>query len=145
MKPWDVSPPPGLDHEIARWTLDRPPQLAGLRASLQQAVAAFPAAGGTDRADLEERILIVATELVGNALRHGRKPAVVILLRCDDDLVIDVVDHDPATAPVPGPRRAPGAGGLGLQLTERLARHVGWFPAESTKHIWARFAVTPAE
>lgn len=142
MTGWVIRRPPAIDEEIARWTVGAAPELSSLRAALQQAVRA-QAGAGTDVRDLEERLTIVATELAGNALRHGRPPTVVILQRSDGSLVIDVADHDPASAPAAGDRRRSGDGGLGLILAERLAEDVGWYPTGAGKSIWAIFDLAP--
>jgi serine/threonine-protein kinase RsbW len=134
MTGWSLRHPPGADEEVARWTLDHPPQLQALRAGLREAVAAEPA-------DLAEPLMIVATELAGNALRHGRPPTVVALLRADGHLLLDVLDHDPRSRPVVDENRSPGSGGLGLPLAERLAHEVGWYPTGTGKHVWATFAI----
>ncbi len=124
---------------MARWTIDRPPQLRGLRAAMEERVRADEAA-----ADLIERLMIVVTELAGNALRHGRPPAVVELSRSEDLLVLDVTDGDPANPPAVDTSRPLGAGGLGLQLAERLAKEVGWYPDAGRKHVWAAFELPPS-
>jgi signal transduction histidine kinase len=162
--------PPGTGEEFARWTLDGPPQLRTLRANLQEAAAAATLPAPPDAADLAatlrappdaadltarspappdtadltevvERLMIVATELAGNALRHGRPPTVVALRRAGGHLLIDVVDHDPESRPVVDAGRPAGTGGLGLPLAERLAQEVGWYPAGTAKHVWATFTL----
>jgi serine/threonine-protein kinase RsbW len=135
---WDRRRPPSIDEELARWTLAAPPELQFLRAALQRAVHDQPAA---DPADLAERLAIVATELAGNALRHGHPPAVVILQRSDGKLVVDVLDNDAKSTPAPDEDRAAGAGGLGLVLAQRLAHDVGWYPTSAGKGVWATFAL----
>ena len=126
-----MRPPPDNHGEIGRWRLDEPSQLAHLRAALRDAV-------GDDPPDLSERILVVATELAGNALRHGCPP-VTVALRADGHLVVDVADGARTDLPVIDAARSPGAGGLGLQLAERLAEDVGWYPDPAGKHVWAAF------
>src|SRR4051794_27522476 len=116
------------DEEVARGTLNQPPALETLRAGLQPAVRAYAAEATVNLSDLTERLMIAATELAGNALRHGRPPTVVTLLRADGHLIIDVTDNDPTTRPAVDPRPPPGSGGLGLTLTQRLANEVGWYP-----------------
>jgi serine/threonine-protein kinase RsbW len=128
------------DEEIARWTLDQPPALETLRTGLQRAVSAYAPENAVDLTDLTERLMIAATELAGNALRHGQPPTVVALLRADGHLIIDVTDNDPTTRPTVDPDRPHG--GLGLTLTQRLAQEVGWYPTDTDKHVWAQFAVT---
>jgi serine/threonine-protein kinase RsbW len=142
MTGWKVGQPQGIDEEIARWTLDRPPQLVELRAALRRALATQTVPPTIDAQDLADRLMIVATELAGNALRHGLPPTVVALLRADGHLIVDVVDHDPLTAPALDDTRALGAGGLGMQMAERLSQEVGWFQAGDTKHVWAQFVIS---
>jgi anti-sigma regulatory factor (Ser/Thr protein kinase) len=131
--------PPRFDEELGRWTLGEALQLQSLRAALQRAVLDRVAAA--DRGDLTERLTIVATELAGNALRHGRPPTVVILQRSDEDLVVDVLDNDPESVPAVDHQRPAGDGGLGLVLAQRLAREVGWYPTDTGKRVWATFAL----
>ena len=120
--------------EICRWTLANFGDLRGLRADLR--VAVDVAAAGPDVTD---RMTVVANELATNALRYGRPPTVVRLLREGDRLIIDVSDHDREAEPRVADNRPLGAGGLGLQLTRRFAIDVGWYSTELTKHVWASF------
>jgi serine/threonine-protein kinase RsbW len=143
MTVWKVWRPPPVDEHIASWTIDEPPGLRGMRAALHRAVANRPDLDPADTDDLAERIVLVATELAGNALRHSCPPTVVALLRSDGHLLLDVLDNDPRGAPVIE-QRPPGAGGLGLQLTERLAYEVGWYPTDAGKHVWAMFSLSPS-
>ena len=141
MTAWTIRHPLPPDEEVARWTLDRPPALETLRAGLQRALSAHAPGNGVDLSDLTERLMIAATELAGNALRHGRPPTVVALLRADGHLIIDVTDNDPTTRPIADPDRPRSAGGLGLTLTQRLAHEVGWYPTSTDKHVWAQFTL----
>jgi len=134
--------PPAAAAEVARWTLDEPRHLSPLRAALLGAVADGIPEGAADHTDLDERLTVVASELAGNALRHGRPPTVVALWRVHDLLIIDVRDNDPDGRPTVEERRAPGAGGLGLALVERLAQDVGWYRTDTGKHVWAVLAST---
>jgi anti-sigma regulatory factor (Ser/Thr protein kinase) len=142
MTGWTIGRPPSPDQEIARWTLDRPPALEIVRAGLHRALSASALEITVDLNDLTERLMIAATELAGNALRHGQPPSVVVLLRADGHLIIDVIDNDPTTQPTIDPHRPPGTGGLGLPLTQRLAQDVGWYPTGTDKHVWAQFTIT---
>jgi anti-sigma regulatory factor (Ser/Thr protein kinase) len=135
---------PGAGVQVARWTLDQPPQLRTLRSALQTAVRSRALPATVDMTDLLERLLIVATELAGNALRHGQPPAVVALLHADGHLIVDVADRDPAGEPAVDDQRPAGTGGLGLPLAQRLAEDVGWYATDDGKHVWAAIAVAPA-
>src|SRR3954468_20922336 len=124
MTGWTNQHPLPPDAEVARWTLDQPPALEALRAGLQRAVSACAPETAVDLTDLTERLMIAATELAGNALRHGRPPTVVALLRADGHLIIDVTDNDPTTRPAVDAHRPHGSGSLGLTVTQRLAEEV---------------------
>ena len=78
MTAWTIRRPPSADQEIARWALDRPPALETFRAGLHRAVSASALEITVDLNDLTERLMIAATELAGNALRHGQPPSVVV-------------------------------------------------------------------
>jgi hypothetical protein len=125
--------------ELRHWTLDSYDELKGLRASLRDAIVDGAPPSDVRRHDVFDRVAVVATELATNALRHGLPPTVVRLLRDREQLIVDVADNDPAAAPVLINDRAPGAGGLGLQLTRTFAGEVGWYTTDVTKHVWASF------
>jgi anti-sigma regulatory factor (Ser/Thr protein kinase) len=138
MTGWEIRRPPSVDEELARWTVTGAPQLGSLRTEMRDAVFGQPAA---DPHDLAERLTIVATELAGNALRHGIPPTVVTLQRSDGNLLIDVQDNDQASQPAVDGQRPPGEGGLGLILAQRLAQDTGWYPTDSGKRVWATFSL----
>ena len=131
--------PPTLDAEIQRWDLDNPTQLRSLRASLLATITDAPGPASHALAEVAEKMLIVATELTGNALKYGRPPTIVRLCRTGQDYIIDVVDHDPTTRPEPALHRQSASGGWGLVLARALALDVGWYVTTTTKHVWARF------
>ena len=130
-------PPPVTD--IQTWVLDTPAELKLLRASLYQALTGrvFPSDAQLD--DIPEKLVLVATELATNALRHGLPPTIVKLGRSGDRFVLDVADHEPQVPPTLAEDRAPGQGGLGLQVARKLAVDVGWYVLDGTKHVWAEF------
>ncbi|GAA4730775.1 hypothetical protein GCM10023216_23320 [Isoptericola chiayiensis] len=135
------TPPAAHFTEIARWTLTDVEEVADLRADLQSRL-------GTDGAgDLEstaEKLVLVASELATNAIRHGLPPTVVRLMVGDGAFLLDVADHDISSAPLLAPDRDAGHGGLGLRIARRLALAVGWYTTTTAKHVWATVA-GPAE
>jgi anti-sigma regulatory factor (Ser/Thr protein kinase) len=137
MAGWVIRYPPSPDEELGRWVLGEAPQLQSLRTGLQRAV--LGQVETEDSQDLAERLVIVATELAGNALRHGRPPTVVLLQRSNGYLVVDVADGEPDAAPAVADQRPAGDGGLGLVLAQRLALDVGWYPTSAGKRVWATF------
>lgn len=138
------APPPSVTSEIRSWTIHSVEDLSWLRAQLE---AALPL--GRDSEEPEDsasstavqRILLVASELATNALRHGTPPVTVRLLSDGGIATIDVVDRNPNLPPVFANNRAPGAGGFGLLLARRAAQELGWFrEGADEKHVWACFA-----
>jgi anti-sigma regulatory factor (Ser/Thr protein kinase) len=90
--------------------------------------------------DRRDALVLVVSELVGNAVRHGRSPVAYDLHVDDDDLVFTVTDGDP-TPPGPGSCCDPdpdAEGGRGLFLVGQLTRCWGWKPAGDGKQVWAR-------
>ncbi|MFF5293171.1 ATP-binding protein [Paractinoplanes globisporus] len=130
---------PGFEAEVCRWVLDDATQLQSLRASLLESItpASVPAGHALD--ETAESMLVVATELASNALKHGLPPTIVVLRRAGPDYLIDVVDHDPAAGLDDTRQNRPTGGGLGLVLARALALEVGWYTTTTTKHVWARF------
>lgn len=124
----EAAPPQGT--AIRSWVVGSVDDLPVVRAEIQAALD-LPDAG---------RIVLVASELVTNALRHGRPPVTVRLLRDGEGATLDVVDRLPDIPPVVAGERPPGTGGFGLLLAGRAAHDVGWWRCgDSEKHVWARF------
>ncbi|MFF2832309.1 ATP-binding protein [Cellulosimicrobium cellulans] len=120
-----------------QWTLTSFEELAGLRGDLTCLLQArddrHPTAAG-----ICEDLVLVASELATNALQHGHAPADVTLM-VEDTWLLDVADNVYDEQPVLAGRRAPGAGGMGLHLTRKLALDVGWYTAGDKKHVWVTF------
>lgn len=133
-----MSMPPPMT-EICRWVLEIPAQLRQLRAALYRATTGCPHPADASFEDVPQQLVLVATEFASNALRHGIPPTIVRLGRAGDQYVVDVTDHDPASAPAYAWDRPIGEGGLGLHLARKLASDVGWYVKDGTKHVWARF------
>ncbi|WP_205687476.1 ATP-binding protein [Cellulomonas endophytica] len=131
--------PPETFVEVHRWELTTLEELARLRGELLGRITAV----GTEPRDLDDvprNMVLVASELATNALRHGRPPTVVRLLSDGSGFALDVADHDVVSIPVLAGERRPGAGGFGLLIARRLAQDVGWYTRTETKHVWAAFA-----
>jgi signal transduction histidine kinase len=82
-------------------------------------------------------VLLVLSELVANAVRHGRGPVDVRMSRPGDRLRIEVTDADPSrVAPslsAPGTRTS----GRGLVLVRELSARWGVSYGEQGKTVWA--------
>jgi len=85
-----------------------------------------------------ERLLLISSELVSNALLHGRPP---LSMGCDCDchrVLIEVSDGDAETASVA--RRTPDdsiPGGHGLNIVDALADSWGTELRTPGKSVWA--------
>ncbi|WP_203822410.1 ATP-binding protein [Paractinoplanes ferrugineus] len=134
-----TSPPPPDAEELEVWPLDSTMQLRELRAALVAALNRHTPASRAELDDIPDRMVLVATELATNAIRHGIPPTVVRLLRTRDEFVLDVADHDLTAVPELADTRPLDSGGRGLHLANAFALKVGWYTSDRTKHIWAAF------
>ncbi|NJP31081.1 ATP-binding protein [Micromonospora sp. HSS6-12] len=137
-----TSPPPPRATELRRWTLSDATDLRGLRAALHKELTGTVLAEDAALDEVPELIVLIATELATNALRHGIPPTIVRLLATDGCLVLDVADHDLSTIPELADTRPVGSGGRGLQIAQKLSLDVGWYATDTTKNIWATFPRT---
>jgi serine/threonine-protein kinase RsbW len=126
--------------ELHQWLLADPDELRPLRSDLQKALEAHRLAE-----DGTGPIVLVATELASNALRHGQPPAVVRLLKGDDQFFLEVADRDLASVPKLADAHPSVGGGRGLHIARSLALEVCWYATEQFKHVWASFAVHPVD
>jgi serine/threonine-protein kinase RsbW len=134
------SRPPAQFQPVRTWVIGGLRELSELRAAILAEVA-----GDADPVpeldSVAHRLVLVASELATNALRHGVPPTVVRLLRDESTYLLDVADQDLTTTPYVAGARPPGQGGFGLQIARRLSVDVGWYATDTTKHVWARFPV----
>ncbi|AYF30134.1 MULTISPECIES: ATP-binding protein [Micromonospora] len=135
-----TSPPPPQASELERWVLDSPEDLRGLRASLREALNRHGLVQGEDLDEVPHLVVLVATELASNALRHGRPPTIITLLATDDRFLLDVADHDVSSVPELTDISPTDSGGRGLFLAQSVSLDVGWYATEKTKNIWASFS-----
>ncbi|MEE1929651.1 ATP-binding protein [Streptomyces sp. TRM 70351] len=100
---------------------------------------------GCDAEGIDSVVLLVS-ELVTNAHRHGRTDADLRLRASRDGVRVAVDDEDPAPPVRRSPDLVSGTGGLGLHILERLSSRWGVEPHGGGKRVWAdvpcRFAVT---
>ena len=134
-----TSPPPAQAVELQQWVLSSGDELRPLRLGLRAALTEHRLIGPARPDETADRVILVATELASNALRHGRPPAVVRLLRGDGEFYLDVADQDRTGGPELAGVHRPGVGGRGLHIARTLARELCWYATEDTKHIWASF------
>ena len=134
-----TAPPPPQATELRRWTLSDAAQLRGLRASLHEELTGNVLAEGGSLDEVPEVMVLIATELSTNALRHGIPPTIVRLLATDDCLILDVADHDLTHMPDLDETQPDDTGGRGLQIARAVSLDVGWYATDDTKNIWASF------
>lgn len=131
---------------------DCPDQEAGLitpedaRDARRQARLACTGNGVPD--DRCDDIVLVLSELLGNAVRHGRPPVTYAVAPDGPDMLVTVEDGDPALPAVPagtGPERSSTSraatdaeSGRGLQIVAALSRLWGWRATSAGKLVWAR-------
>lgn len=131
--------PPGGFAEVTAWDLSTSDDLARIRRELHSQLLARGQVESALLQDLQDRVVLVVSELATNALRHGAPPSTVRLL-CDDvACLVDVTDTAEGAPELSGGRPL-GEGGYGMYLTARLADGVGWYVGTDAKHVWARFA-----
>ncbi len=83
-------------------------------------------------------VLLVASEVLTNAIRHGEGPLVVQVWPGPDVLRVEVVDHGPVAPMRPRERGEGDEGGWGLHIVEALASRWGVAPVEPGpgKRVW---------
>lgn len=114
---------------VAAWTLRSTADLRLLRRALHDALHTSRHVTGP--------VVLAASELATNALRHGVPPVVVALARVEGGYLLDVADGSIDAVPTFSTYRPAGEGGFGLYLVGRLADEVGWYAADGRKHVWA--------
>ncbi|UZN03263.1 ATP-binding protein [Cellulomonas sp. S1-8] len=123
---------------VRRWVLDTGGELSGLRQELREEINTRDSARSDRLLDgVAHDLVLVASEIATNAIRHGRPPTIVELLQDDDRFLLTVADHDLGSEPRIVGDRPPGEGGFGLQIARRLSRDVGWYRTDTVKVIWA--------
>lgn len=135
VRAWDVTEPQGIGEVRRQMTRI----LAAAAPPAPDSVVMDP--GGL--VELRSRVALSCSELVTNALRHGRLPIVVRLLTDGRSWLLDVTDAATDRLPDPSPRRPLGHGGYGLLLVARLASQLGWYVHDDAKHVWARIEMAP--
>ena len=125
--PEAAAPRPGND--LGAWTVETTADLRRLRAALHAALRV--------PRQVAAPVVLVASELATNALRHGVPPVVVSLARVKGGHLLDVADGSVDTVPTHSDYRPAGEGGFGLYLVGRLADEVGWYADTECKHVWA--------
>jgi PAS domain S-box-containing protein len=115
---------------VAAWDVAADP--SAVAEARKHALGRLEAWGLTDEAFVTE---LIVSELVTNAIRHGRPPIQLRLIH-DASLICEVSDAS-STAPHMRRARAYDEGGRGLLLVAQLTRRWGTRPTPTGKTIWA--------
>jgi anti-sigma regulatory factor (Ser/Thr protein kinase) len=84
-----------------------------------------------------EDALLVATELVANAVDHAQTPCVLTLSRDREGLRITVRDFAPGQLPQLQPVDVTAARGRGLQVVAAVSSEWGVTTVDGEKSVWA--------
>ncbi|MET9348247.1 ATP-binding protein [Streptomyces termitum] len=88
-------------------------------------------------------LLLVVTELVADAVRHGGTPYELRLDRAGDRVWVQLSDTGPVRARPHGRHRPARPGGHGLYLVERLAAAWGCVPRDRGRTVWCAAPFPP--
>lgn len=96
-------------------------------------------------APVVDDVLLVVTELVTNAVEHGRAPVCLELVVRRGAVEVGVTDGSPRRPRALAPSTT-GEGGRGIALVVAVASSWGVDPHEGGKRVWARVGTgaTPA-
>lgn len=123
---------PDPELQVARHDLSADPGVVG---AAREAVAGHLRAWGVDRQIVDDLVL-VASELVTNAVLHGSAPIALRVQRTQREVVVEVKDDSAA----PPRRRRAGAydeSGRGLSIVEAMTDRWGSRSAADGKVVWA--------
>jgi serine/threonine-protein kinase RsbW len=124
---------------IVEWVL--PADLTAARVAREHVADDLGRRGVPD--DVVDDLVLIASELAANAIRHGSPPAVLELHYDQDRIRVVVSNH--GNAPDPRVLTAdPDAGhGRGLAIVESLADDVGWSRDGERLDVWADRQLRP--
>lgn len=115
------------------WHLASTRDLAGLRADVSKILTGDHASAPEQSVD---GLVLIASELATNALRHGGGSATVHLSTDGPTYLLEVVDSAPGAPPQVAVDRDSRDGGFGLVLALGVALEAGWFRTEMSKCVW---------
>ncbi|MEV0675195.1 ATP-binding protein [Actinosynnema sp. NPDC050436] len=127
----DVAP----DGEPHVLDLGERPAIGAVRRWTERAVPHLPD-------DLLADLLLLVTELVGNAYDHGHQPGALRLTRWPGRVRVEVDDSSPAP-PVPGRSRIADSRGRGLLIVAALSGDWGTTGRVDGKTVWADLPLHP--
>jgi anti-sigma regulatory factor (Ser/Thr protein kinase) len=122
--------------------VDLPPDLTAAREARAATRRVLP---GWRLGALLDPVLLVVSELVGNAVRHGRPPVGLRLRKSGRGVRVDVHDESQSVPAAAGGGRD-AESGRGMLLVDAVASESGVHPIEGDgKVVWARVDPEPPE
>lgn len=122
---------------MAEWVL--PEDLSAAHAAREHVAALLDEHHVTD--EIADDLVLIASELAANAVRHGAPPAILRVTHDPDRIRITVSNHGDA----PDPRvltADPESGhGRGLAMVEAMADEVGWSRTGDRLDVWAEVSL----
>ncbi|MBD8078413.1 ATP-binding protein [Cellulosimicrobium arenosum] len=134
-----MSRPSASSETVKVWELSSVDHLSSLREELGAVLGGESSPDGR-LSETPDKLVLIASELATNALRHGRPPTRARLAKDEGYWLLEVSDREPDAVPLIAGERAPGAGGMGLRLARKLSLDVGWYTDGDVKTVWATFA-----
>ncbi len=89
-------------------------------------------------AERADDAVTIVSELIGNAVRHGKHPCAYDVSMDHGDVLITVDDAERAGPAEGVPSGSVDESGRGLFIVASLARRWGWMPRPHGKRVWAR-------
>lgn len=122
---------------IVEWVL--PDDLSAARAARVHIAGDLARRGVADH--VADDILLVASELAANAIRHGSPPALLRLEYSAGRVRVTVSNHGGSADPIVREAAPDAAHGRGLAMVRALADDTGWMRVGDRLDVWAEFAV----
>lgn len=127
-----------VDGADVGWTFEPTPAAPG---AVRRRLRTLLACWGLARDDVDV-VVLVANELVSNAVDHAATTMTVTVGRDDDRILLGVTDGS-AAPPLVRPHDPLGARGRGMQLVQALAQRWECVPVVGGgKTVWAEVVVT---
>jgi anti-sigma regulatory factor (Ser/Thr protein kinase) len=87
-------------------------------------------------------VILVASELAANAIRHGSPPALLRLEYADGRVRVTVSNHGGSPDPRIVDAAADAGSGRGLAMVQAIADEVGWQRDGDRLDVWADISVS---
>ena len=95
--------------------------------------------------DRYEDVVLLVSEVVTNAIRHGQGSTVRLTARVRGNTChVEVVDDGSGFEPPSGPRDPAAPGGRGLRIVDSLSDDWGVYEGNST-HVWFELELGPSD